>query len=169
YSSVVADYFKQADNMTAQQSALQIAVHQKLACKQELLDAFEQQWLDTPLVLDKWFAIQASTPDAAVVERVHALQQHARFDRNNPNRQYALFATFGRNMTQFHRLDGAGYRMTSEMIQYLNDKNPLVAARLVTPLTQWRRFDNQRQKLLKAELEQLQRIPNLAADLEEKI
>lgn len=169
YSSVVADYFKQADNMTAQQSALQIAVHLKLACKQELLDAFEQQWLDTPLVLDKWFAIQASTPDAAVVETVHALQQHARFDRNNPNRQYALFATFGRNMTQFHRLDGAGYRMTSEMIQYLNDKNPQVAARLVTPLTQWRRFDQQRQQLLKAELEKLQKLPNLAADLDEKI
>lgn len=169
YSSVVANYFKQADNMTAQQSALQIAVHLKLACKRELLDAFEQQWLDTPLVLDKWFAIQASTPNASVVETVNSLQHHAKFDRNNPNRQYALFAIFGRNMTQFHRIDGAGYKMTSEMIQYLNDKNPQVAARLVTPLTQWRRFDQQRQQLMKVELEKLQKLPNLAADLDEKI
>jgi len=169
YSAVVAEYYHQADNMTAQQSALQIAVHLQLACQQQLLDAFEEQWQDTPLVLDKWFAIQSSAPQPEVVERVAELQQHAKFDRNNPNRQYALMASFGRNMTQFHRQDGAGYRMTSAMIRYLNDKNPQVAARLVTPLTQWRRFDSQRQRLLKAELEQLQKLPNLAADLDEKI
>ena len=169
YSDSVAKHYQQADNMTAQQAALQIAVHLRLPCQQALLDAFEQQWQDTPLVLDKWFAIQASAPHADVVETVAVLQQHSRFNRDNPNRVYALFATFGRNLMQFHREDGAGYALSAAMIRYLNDKNPQVAARLVTPLTQWRRFDKARQLQLQSILNELQNLPNLAADLDEKI
>lgn len=169
YSPIVADYYAQADNMTAQQAALQIAVHLRLDCHQQLLKAFEQQWQDTPLVLDKWFAIQASAPHADVIETVAALHNHSRFNRDNPNRVYALYATLGRNMAAFHRHDGAGYALTVAQIRYLNDKNPQVAARLITPLTQWRRFDATRQQLLEEHLRQLQQMPNLAPDLDEKI
>ena len=169
YSDIVAKYYAAADNMTAQQSALQTAVHLRLPCQEQLLRAFERQWYDTPLVLDKWFAIQASAPHADVVEIVKQLHNHSRFNRDNPNRVYALWATFGRNVTQFHREDGAGYALMAEMVSYLNDKNPQVAARLVTPLTQWRRFDAKRQSLLEAQLRQLQKLPNLAPDLDEKI
>lgn len=169
FSREVAQYFAAADNMTAQQSALQIAVHLNLDCKQPLLDAFEQQWQNDPLVLDKWFAIQAGAPHSDVAETVAALKEHSRFNRDNPNRQYALYATFGRNMVQFHRADGAGYRLMADMISYLNTKNPQVAARLVTPLTQWRRYDEKRQRHMKGILEALHKLPNLASDLDEKI
>lgn len=169
YNAVVARYFQQADNMTVQQAALQIAVHLQLDCQQQLLDAFEAQWQHEPLVLDKWFAIQASAPQCSVIETVDRLQQHPGFNRDNPNRVYALFATFGRNLVQFHRADGAGYQLSATMIAYLNDKNPQVAARLVTPLTQWRRFDKGRQQQLIAVLNTLKQLPNLAPDLDEKI
>ncbi|WP_339879903.1 aminopeptidase N [Pseudidiomarina gelatinasegens] len=169
FSAEVARYFSKADNMTAQQSALQIAVHLNLDCKQQLLDAFEQQWQNDPLVLDKWFAIQAGAPHANVAETVATLKKHSRFNPDNPNRQYALYATFGRNMVQFHRADGAGYRLMADMISYLNTKNPQVAARLVTPLTQWRRYDEQRRQQMKAVLEALHKLPDLASDLDEKI
>lgn len=169
YSDIVAQYYHQADNMTAQQAALQIAVHLRLPCHQHLLNAFEQQWMNEPLVLDKWFAIQASAPQQDVIEIVAQLHKHSRFNTDNPNRVYALFATLGRNMTQFHREDGAGYALMAGVIRYLNEKNPQVAARLVTPLTQWRRFDPTRQQQLKAVLNELQQLSNLAPDLDEKI
>ena len=169
YSGEVADYYYQADNMTAQHHALQLAVHLGLSCKDELLQAFEQQWQHEPLVLDKWFAIQASQPKGNVVAVVNQLQQHPGFNRDNPNRQYALMATFGRNLQQFHQPDGAGYRLLSDMICYLNDHNPQVAARLITPLMQWRRFDQQRQQQMQNELLRLQQLPQLAPDLIEKI
>lgn len=169
YSQDVAKHYKQADNMTAQQHALQLAVHRGLPCQQELIEAFEQQWQHYPLVLDKWFAIQASSPLGNGVERVQKLQQHACFDWDNPNRQYALMGSFSRNVLQFHQEGGGGYALLGAMIRYLNDKNPQVAARLITPLTQWRRFDAKRQELMKRELEQLQQLPNLAVDLVEKI
>lgn len=77
--------------------------------------------------------------------------------------------SFSRNVLQFHQEGGGGYALLGAMIRYLNDKNPQVAARLITPLTQWRRFDAKRQELMKRELEQLQQLPNLAVDLVEKI
>ena len=169
YNSVVADYYDSADNMTAQQSALQLAVHLDLPCKARLLESFEQQWQEQSLVLDKWFAIQASSPQKHIATTVKALLEHPKFDLGNPNRVYALLATFSRNLVAFHREDGAGYALLGEVINTLNATNPQVAARLVTPFTQWRRYDSTRQKQLKDVLISLQKLPELAPDLDEKI
>ncbi len=165
----VANHFYNADNLTDQYAALQTAVHLQLAVASQLLADFAAQWQQQPLVMDKWFALQAQVPVAATVERVAQLLQHPQFNFANPNRVYALLATFGRNLTSFHRLDGAGYRLIGAAIKQLNASNPQVASRLITPLTQWRRFSEPRQKLLAELLRELQQLPNLAADLEEKI
>ncbi len=169
YSPQLVKHFHDADNMTDQQAAMQTAVHLDLSCKQELLSAFEQQWQEQPLVLDKWFAVQASSPYETTVQRVTELLGHERFTLSNPNRIYSLLATFSRNLVGFHHPDGTGYKLIGDVISQLNSTNPQVASRLLSPFTQWRRFDSDRQKLLRKELERLQQLPDLAADLAEKI
>jgi aminopeptidase N len=165
----VAEHFYQADNLTDQHAALQTAVHLKLPIATQLLTDFSKQWADQTLVMDKWFAVQASVPVAETVETVERLLQHPLFTFANPNRVYALLATFGRNLVSFHRQDGAGYRLMVAAIKQLNESNPQVASRLITPLTQWRRFSPDRQQMLCQLLRELSQLPNLAADLEEKI
>lgn len=165
----VMRHYQQADNLTDQYAALQTAVHLQLPIAAQLLTEFAEQWQQQPLVMDKWFAVQAQVPAAETVERVEQLLQHPLFTLANPNRVYALLATFGRNLVSFHRQDGAGYRIFTAAIKQLNSSNPQVAARLITPLTQWQRFSNERQQLLRQLLTELRQLPNLAADLEEKI
>ena len=165
----VTAHFYQADNLTDQQAALQTAVHLQLPVADQLLADFAAQWHEQTLVMDKWFAVQASVPATATVERVEQLLQHPLFSFSNPNRVYALLATFGRNLVSFHRQDGAGYRLMVAAIKQLNQSNPQVASRLITPLTQWQRFSPDRQQMMCALLRELRQLPNLAADLEEKI
>ncbi|CAB0149971.1 Aminopeptidase N [Pseudidiomarina piscicola] len=156
-------------NMTLQQGALEIAVQHQLPCQARVLAEFEAQWQDTPLVMDKWFAAQANARHPDTVDKVAKLLEHSKFSLRNPNRVYALLASFSRNSLRFHQADGAGYRLLLGIIKQLNTLNPQVASRLITPFMQWRRFDTSRQEMLQDCLLQLQQVENLAPDLEEKI
>ena len=49
----------------------------------------------------------------------------------------------------------------------LDPLNPQVAARLLGPLTRWRRYDANRQRLMKAQLERLLSQPGLSRDVHE--
>ncbi|RUO73927.1 aminopeptidase N [Pseudidiomarina sediminum] len=169
YTAVLRERVLTAQNMTVQQHALETAVHLEVPEAKELLEAFAQQWQATPLALDKWFAIQATSVTDHTVAEVERLAQHAWFDLGYPNRVYALVASFCRNSLRFHQADGAGYRFVLTIIKQLNTVNPQVAARLVTPFLQWRRYDAKRQQLLRDCLVELRGIEKLAPDLEEKI
>ncbi len=169
YAPKVLQQATQGQSMTLQQAALEFAVHLDLPNHQQALGQFEQQWQETPLVMDKWFAAQASAPQPETVERVAMLLEHDKFSLRNPNRVYALVATFCRNSLCFHRADGQGYQLVLRIIKRLNTLNPQVAARLITPFLQWRRYDKKRQELLKNCLLELQQMDNLASDLAEKV
>lgn len=169
YAEWVQDQFEQADNMTVQNSALNTLIQLNLEGRQRCCEQFLKQWQDTPLALDKWFSAEARSPHADAVDRVCQLLTHPGFSLQNPNRVYALVASFSRNMIQFHREDGAGYALVADIIQRLNTSNPQVAARLITPFLSWRRYDEQRQRLMKEHLETLSKLPQLARDLDEKI
>lgn len=157
------------ENMTLVFGALQAVVHRQHPLAAKFLSSFEQDWQDNPLVLDKWFAVQASKPQQGATEGVQQLIAHSAFDWRNPNRVYAVLATYGHNFSQLHREDGAGYRLLVAAIEKLNAANPQVASRLLSPLLKWHRLDEQRQQLLRPLLEQLLALPNLAPDLFEKI
>ncbi|WP_113906581.1 aminopeptidase N [Aliidiomarina celeris] len=161
--------FNATNSMTLVFGALQAAVHQEHASAAEMLHAFAEKWAGNALVMDKWLAVQGSAPLANAVERVQALQQHKAFEWGNPNRVYALLASFSHNPSQLHRKDGAGYLLMAAAIERLNTLNPQVASRLLSSLLNWKRLDSSRQPLLKAQLEKLRNLPNLAPDLFEKI
>jgi aminopeptidase N len=92
-------------------------------------DDFYQRYSDDPLIIDKWFSLQAMTPDPATLDRVRALTGHPAFSMANPNRVRSLIGAFAQgNPTQFNRPDGAGYEFMADRILALDPNNPQVPA-----------------------------------------
>ena len=113
-------------------------------------------------MLDKWFAIQALSPLPDTVQAVQTLKTHADFDLRNPNRIRALISSFAGNQVRFHDASGAGYRLYADTLIQLDPTNGQVAARMVSPLGQWRRYDAGRQALMKQQLQRILDLPNLS-------
>ena len=159
-----------ADNLTDRLAALrQIADRPAYPNRVEVLDGFYQRWQQESLVVNQWFGIQASAlcTDVAAVRK---LEDHPGFDPNNPNKLRSLYGAFARqNSRNFHAADGAGYEFLTDVIAGLEAKNPQMAARLLTPLTQWRKFDVARQQLMKAGLERLEAKAGLSKDVFEVV
>ena len=129
--------------------------------KPQCLTDFYQLWQAEALVIDKWFALQASSPHADTFANVQNLMQHPAFDISNPNRVRALIGAFSQaNPLHFHAANGQGYQYLADQIINLNSINPQVASRMLSALTTWRRYDVARQELIKA---QLNRIINTVA------
>jgi len=147
------DQYQQQANMTDVQAALTALSHHQASLTDDVLLDFYQRWQDEPLVLDKWFSIQAASQAADTFNRVQALVTHPKFSFNNPNRVRSLVGVFSKlNPAAFHQADGAAYAWLGAMVLRLDQINPQVAARMLTPLIQWRKFDASRQALMLAEL-----------------
>jgi aminopeptidase N len=147
--------FVQAGNMTESLAALANLAEQATPARDAALEAFYQRWKATPLVLDKWFSVQARAGAPDTLARVQALKNHPDFDLRNPNRVRALIGAFAANQVQFHEKSGAGYALLADTIIALDARNPQIAARLTTGLGTWRRYDAARQGLMKAALERI--------------
>ena len=163
--------YVQSDNMTDQQAALTLVVHSDFReVGAELLDAFYLQWQHESLVMNQWLAIQASDPAPGALARVEALSQHPMFDARNPNKLRALIGGFcGQNLVQFHAEGGAGYRWLADWILKLDRQNPQVAARLLTPLTRWKRYEPVRSALMREQLQRMMDTAELSADVYEVV
>lgn len=169
-NNLVHKHYNGANNMTDTLAALTAATKASLPCSDTLLADFEQKWQHDGLVMDKWFALQATRPDENVLEIVNHLMDHPSFNFNNPNRLRALVGSFAnQNLKAFHEISGSGYRFLTDVLIRLNDSNPQVAARLIEPLIRFARYDAQRQTLMKRALERLSTVENLSKDLFEKI
>ena len=131
---------------------------------------FYDRWKGEPLVIDKWFAVQARDPDEGALGRVLALTAHPAFDAKNPNRLRALVSTFASfNPVRFHDPSGAGYRFLADQILATDGFNPMTAARLVEPLGGWRRYRPELGALMKAELERILAAPGLSKNVFELV
>ncbi len=160
--------YRQADNMTDAIAALGCVVNADLDTGKELLADFHGKWHHDPLVMDKWLILQAGCTLPGTLERVKELTTHPSFTFKNPNKVRSLIATFcATNHAQFHAADGSGYSFLGETICHLDTLNPQIASRMVTPLTQWRRYDQGRQQLMCAQLNHIGNQPNLSDDVKE--
>ena len=158
--------FRDADNMTDRMAALSILAQHAGEARERALTQFAEEFRDDPLVLDKWFSLQAMIPEASTLDRVHSLMTHPAFSLKNPNRLRALVGAFASsNPSQFHRADGAGYRFLSEMVIALDKTNPQVAARLLGAFKTWRSLEAKRQALAEQALEQIRQSGNLSPDV----
>ncbi|WP_028115430.1 aminopeptidase N [Ferrimonas senticii] len=162
--------FAEADNMTDRLAALNAMNQGQLPAVTDALASFEAQWRDNPLVMDKWFSQVAMAPKGDVLADIQVAMQHLQFDIANPNRVRALIGAFASgNRNQFHAIDGSGYRFLTDQLIELNAINPQCAARIITPLMAWKEVDEERQRLMKAQLQRLAALPNLSRDLYEKV
>lgn len=167
-ADLAAVHFETATNMTDRSAALAVLAHRHAGSPQtvDALAAFEAKYGSDPLVMDKWFAIQASTPGDKAVETVRALMSHSAFSLSNPNRVRALIGTFSSaNQTGFHRADGSGYQFFADVVLQVERLNPQVSARLATALRSWRSLEPGRQKHAREALLFLSAADNLSADL----
>jgi aminopeptidase N len=160
--------YRHADNMTDTIAALSCVVNGDRAAGTELLADFHAKWQHDPLVVDKWLILEAGCTLAGTLSRVRELTTHPSFTYKNPNKVRSLIATFcASNHGQFHAADGAGYAFLGDQVCLLDELNPQIAARMLTPLTQWRRYDSDRQQLMRAQLERIGALPSLSDDVKE--
>jgi aminopeptidase N len=160
--------FATAKNMTDQIAALAVIVNGSHPAKQQCLTDFYQQWQAEALVIDKWFALQASSHNPDTFAVVQTLMQHPAFDLKNPNRVRALIGAFSQaNPLHFHAANGQGYQFLADQIIALNTLNPQVASRMLSALTSWRRYDQGRQALMKAQLERIMTTEAISKDVYE--
>jgi len=161
------DQYAQSDNMTESFAALACLANSHAPQRETALASFYERWKDEPLVVDKWFAVQASSRLASTLERVRALLGHPAFDLKVPNKVYALIAAFSANQVRFHAADGSGYAFLAERVLELDRLNPQVAARMARGFDRWRKFDAGRQALARRELERLRDAHGLSRDVSE--
>ncbi|MFO6425391.1 aminopeptidase N [Motilimonas sp. KMU-193] len=169
-SELTQQHYDHSDNMTDTFSALNAANIGQLACRETLMADFDAKWRHDGLVMDKWFALAATSPAKDCLEQVKALLEHPSFSIKNPNRTRSLIGSFvAANTAIFHAKDGSGYAFLGDILLQLNKINPQVAARLITPLIQFKQLDQGRQELMIAQLKRLLAEPELANDLFEKV
>jgi aminopeptidase N len=159
---------RESDNMTDTLAALQGLAWTGAPGAASALSDFERRWRGDSLVMDKWFAIQASVPGPGTVDRVRELLEHSAFSITNPNKVRALLGAFGMmNPTGFHTPGGAGYRLMADQVIALNGLNPQVAARMAAAFNSWTRYDAHRRDLIERELVRIQETPGLSPDVSE--
>jgi aminopeptidase N len=160
--------YDEADNMTDRQGALSALVNSDSPERPGALAAFYERYRDDALALDKWFTVQAVSARDDALDQVMALARHPDFTLANPNRMRSLVGAFAANQRAFHDSSGRGYGFLADMILAVDRLNPQTAARLVPPLGRWRRFDEARRDLMKAELERIVATPGLSKDVFEQ-
>jgi aminopeptidase N len=148
--------YKTAKNMTDRFAAFNAFAHVNVPARESILDDFYKRFQDNPVVLDKWFAVQASSTLPDTLATLQNLTTLPSFDIQNPNKVRALLTTFAKNNTViFHAADGSGYAYLASKVREIDAFNPQIAARLVEPLTHWKRFKIEHAQLMKIELENL--------------
>ncbi|HXQ49782.1 MAG TPA: aminopeptidase N [Stellaceae bacterium] len=155
--------FTSGGNMTDVLAALGVLGEIDHPARAEALASFYARWQGDDLVIDKWFALQAMSGLPGTLARVKTLTRHPAFDIKVPNRVRALVSAFADgNQVRFHDKTGAGYDFLADQVLALDPLNPLLAARTLQPLGQWRRQDKARQELMRRALERVLATPNLS-------
>ncbi len=157
--------YLQASNMTEMMAALSILAHMDGDERDASLDEFAARFSDNPLVMDKWFTLQAVARRETVIEDIGRLLDHPAFSLKKPNRVRALVGAFAANNYQyFHRSDGAGYNLVAEIVKKLDPINPQIAARLLGQFKSWRQLEAGRRNHAEAALKCVLSTAKLSPD-----
>ncbi|MEZ4485148.1 MAG: DUF3458 domain-containing protein [Syntrophotaleaceae bacterium] len=167
---LVCNSYWQATNMTDRLAALLLLSDDSSPERQQALDHFFARANNDPLVLDKWFAVQARCKRPDTLQQVRNLLQHPAYQSPNPNRVRALIGTFSRlNLLRFHAADGSGYALLGEQVVALDALNPQLAGYLAGGFSSWRRYDEGRRKRIRRQLSDIAALPKLSRDLSEVV
>ena len=164
--SLAARQYQAADNMTDRMAALSTLSLCDVPERAATLDDFYARYADDPLIVDKWFTLQATIPEPATLDRVKALTGHRAFSFANPNRVRALIHAFAlANQREFNRADGAGYDFVADTVLALDRKNPQLAAKLLAAMKSWRVLEPGRRAMAEKALQQVAAAPSRSPDV----
>ena len=163
-----ARQFRDADNMTEQLGALGCLL--AIGAGQEQLAQFYRQWRADRLVIDKWFALQCSlAAPQAEAATARDLTGHPDFDWKNPNRFRSVLGALAGNAAGFHDASGASYDLVADWLIRLDPVNPQTTARMTTMFETWRRYDADRQDMIRAALRRIAGTSGLSRDTTEMV
>ena len=158
--------FSHAQNMTDTLSALAVLMNVECPQRQQAIDDFEQKWQHNTLVMDKWFAMQASSSLPDTLDNVKILMNHKLWSIKNPNKVRSLIGAFAMgNPVNFHKADGSGYQFHADRVLELDKLNPQVASRMVRALMNWRHYEEGRSELMRTQLERIKEVEGLSGDV----
>ncbi|ALE04027.1 aminopeptidase N [Bartonella ancashensis] len=160
--------YKTANNMTDRIASLHVLTQYFSNSKktQDALNDFETRHQNDPLVIDKWFSIQATVADPSTLDHVQKLMKHPLFSQENPNRVRSLIGVFAaENQVGFNRKDGAAYHFLCRIILDIDKNNPQLASRLLTTMRSWRQWEPVRKQKLEIALQTIAMEPKLSSDV----
>ncbi len=158
--------YRAADNMTDRFGALAVIAQHAGQMRETMLADFAHRFEGDALVLDKWFSLQASLPEAETLDRIHRLMDHPGFSKSNPNRLRALVGAFAMsNLSQFNRADGKGYAFVADIVMETDRSNPQVAARILGAFKSWRGLESTRRAHAEKALRRIASGENLSPDV----
>ncbi|OIW09878.1 hypothetical protein TanjilG_24533 [Lupinus angustifolius] len=155
FTNLALGEYKAATNLTEQFAALAAIAQNPGKARDDVLADFYGKWQDDFLVVNKWLSLQAVSDIPGNLDNVRKLLNHPAFDLRNPNKVYSLIGGFCGSLVNFHAKDGSGYQFLGEIVLQLDKINPQVASRIVSSFSRWKRYDENRQKLAKAQLEKI--------------
>ncbi len=160
--------FQASHNMTDVMASLGLLANHDGPEREQALAEFHAKWREDSLVLDKWFAIQATSKLPDTLARVKALREDAAFSIKNPNKVRSLIGAFcSANPIRFHAADGSGYAFLADAVLELDSLNPQVASRMLRLMSRWRRYDESRRRLMQFQLQRILSAEGLSKDVYE--
>jgi len=166
--NVCTDQYRSGHNMTDAMAALVLIADGDMPERAHILEDFAARWQHDPLVMDKWFSVQARSSREDTLARILELERHPAFSISNPNKVRALIGSFAAgNPLRFHSADGKGYTFLVDKVLELDSINPQIAARLLRNLSRWRHYDANRQRLACTQLERISSKESVSRDVYE--
>ncbi len=167
--TLVRKQYYEADNMTDKLFAMTVCSNSKDEKRDEILQDFYEHNKDDDGVINKWLFNCACADRSDAIEVVKNLMKHPAFDIKNPNKLRSLMGGFFYNQPEFHKKDGSGYVLASDMALEVDAFNPMMACHLVKPLTRWKRFDQARQIKMKNALSRVLNKSGLSKNVYELV
>jgi len=163
---LASEQFETASSMTDRLASLSVLMTIPGTVRENAIASFEERYRNEPLVLDKWFTLQAAIPEDTTLDRVKHLMEHPAFSINNPNRVRSLIGSFAMlNQVQFNRRDGAGYSFLASVVLRTDELNPQLASRLLTAFSTWKMMEPIRRSHARQALQSIAQKSNLSRDV----
>ena len=164
----VAAHFANARNATDEVNALAMLSELRSPERAKAFERFYRRWKDDHLVIDNWFAYQATSPLPSALATVVKLTRHPLFSINNPNKVRSVIGTFAMaNPVNFNRPDGRGYEFLADRVLEIDAFNPQVAARLLSAFRSWKALEAERRRQAKKTLQRIASAAPLSHDVQE--
>ncbi len=165
-AKLAKNQYDNANNMTDRVAALARLSDNNSEAREQAFTDFHDRFKDYPLVIDKWFSLQATSLRKNIIKDIKDLENHPDFNIKNPNRVRSLYSAFAfANPVHFHAKDGSGYDLLKDAVIRLNKINPQIAARLLTSMREWRRYTDDRQAMMRETLSEILRIEDISPDI----